>query len=88
MPLTDWAYSLYSWVLMSRDLTPFSDDCLVPQTVKHLLVECPSFGEARSRFLSCKDREGRYVLREIIGKSFNETDLFGFVNEIGLLNQI
>ena len=28
--------------LMSRDPPPFCEDCLVPLTVRHLLVECPS----------------------------------------------
>ena len=75
--------------LMSRDPPPFCDDCLVPQTVKHLLVECPGFGELRNRFLSsCKDREGNYVLEKIIGKNFNEVDLFGFINETGVLHQL
>ena len=62
--------------LMSKDPPPFCDDCLVPQTVKHLLVECPSFGEARSKFLSsCRNREGSYNLEKI---------MVGTVFEIGL----
>ena len=34
--------------LMSGDNQPYCDDCLVPLTVKHLLVECPSMLEFRN----------------------------------------
>lgn len=33
--------------LMSREPQPFCDDCLVPLTVRHFLVECPSLVELR-----------------------------------------
>ena len=75
--------------LMSRDPPPFCEDCLVPQTVRHLLVECPSLTEARHHFLiDCKNAEGDYVLHNIIGKDFNEFSLFGFLIEIGVLEQL
>ena len=55
--------------LMSGDPIPYCEDCLVPLTVKHLLVECPSSGEARYRFFSsCRDREGNFILEKIVGK--------------------
>ncbi|MPC80349.1 hypothetical protein E2C01_074927 [Portunus trituberculatus] len=31
--------------LLTRDPQPYCDDCLVPVTVRHLLVECPSLIE-------------------------------------------
>ena len=34
--------------LMSREVEPYCDDCLVPLTVRHLLVECPSLRELLS----------------------------------------
>ena len=37
--------------LMSGEYQPYCDDCLVPLTVWHLLVECPSLVELRQRFL-------------------------------------
>lgn len=36
--------------LMERAPAPYCMDCLVPQTVIHLLCECPSFGDARRQF--------------------------------------
>ena len=75
--------------LMSGDPPPFCEDCLVLLTVKHLLVECPSLGDVRQRFFSnCRDREGNFILEKIIGKNFNETDLFGFLEEVGILDKI
>ena len=74
---------------MSKDPPPFCDDCLVPQTVRHLLVECPSLTEARNHFLiDCKNTEGDYVLYNVIGKDFNEFSLFVFLIEIGVLEQL
>ncbi|MPC19957.1 hypothetical protein E2C01_012887 [Portunus trituberculatus] len=37
--------------LLTRDPQPYCDDCLVPLTVRHLLVECPSLMDLRHRYL-------------------------------------
>ena len=44
---------------------PFCEDWLVPLTVRHLLVECPSLGDIRHQFLS--QTHGRYILAKILG---------------------
>ena len=36
--------------LISREERPYCEDCLVPLTIKHLLIECPSFNMERSSF--------------------------------------
>ena len=36
--------------LMSKDHQFFFDDCLVPQTVKHFLIECPGLLELRNKY--------------------------------------
>ncbi|MPC77773.1 hypothetical protein E2C01_072239 [Portunus trituberculatus] len=42
--------------LLTRDPQPFCDDCLVPLTVRHLVVEFPSFIDLRHRYLyRCRD---------------------------------
>ena len=54
--------------LMSGDPQPFCDDCLVPITVRHLLVECPSLVELRQRFLfRCRGPDGAYHLNLLLG---------------------
>ena len=49
--------------LMSRGVEPYCDDCLVPLTVQHLLVECPSLRELREQYLAqCRGRDGSFSL--------------------------
>lgn len=36
--------------LMDRSHQPYCEDCIVPLTIKHILVECPSHSEVRIRF--------------------------------------
>ncbi|MPC18306.1 hypothetical protein E2C01_011185 [Portunus trituberculatus] len=44
--------------LLTRDPQPYCDDCLVPLSVRHLLVECPSLIELRHRYLyRCRIRD-------------------------------
>ena len=62
---------------------PFSGDCLVPQTVKHLMVECPSLSDERLLFLNYARIEGGlFNLSKILseGGIFNRTGLFGFLD--------
>ncbi|MPC38280.1 hypothetical protein E2C01_031786 [Portunus trituberculatus] len=51
------------------DRQPYCDDCLVPLTVRHLLVECPSLMDLRHRYL-CRRRSrdnGVYYLSKVLG---------------------
>lgn len=55
--------------LMSRGVQPYCDDCLVPLTVRHLLVECPSLGDLRTRYLSqCRGEGGVFRLSLMLGE--------------------
>ena len=36
--------------LMCRGLQPFYEDCIVPLTVRHLIIECPSLEDEREIF--------------------------------------
>ena len=78
--------------LMSGDPQIYCEDCLVPLTVRHLLVECPSLGELRDQFLSGSQNEnGSYQLDKILGEEgdFNDNSgVFKFMSEAGLLQQI
>ncbi|XP_066970166.1 uncharacterized protein [Macrobrachium rosenbergii] len=52
---------------MSRENPPFCDACIVPLTLRHLLVEYPSLGNLRDRFLSWGwDRDENFILATII----------------------
>ena len=54
--------------LMSGEYQPYCDDCLVPFTVRHLLVECPRLVELRQRFLyRCRGADGGFSLSRVLG---------------------
>ncbi|MPC45396.1 hypothetical protein E2C01_039094 [Portunus trituberculatus] len=55
--------------LLTRDPQPYCDNCLVPLTVRHLLVECPSLIELRHRYLyRCRGRDsGVFYLSKVLG---------------------
>ena len=73
--------------LMDGGVQPYCEDCLVPLTVRHLLVECPSLGNLRHRFLSWGSERGHFILAAILGENCNTEQLYIFVKEAGLLNK-
>ena len=77
--------------LMAGDHQPFCDDCLVPLTVRHLLVEFPSLVDIRRRFLSdALGGDGRYILAKILGEDviYDASGIYGFIVEAGLLQKL
>ena len=77
--------------LMDRGVQPYCDDCLVPLTVRHLLVECPSYGELRARFLSGgQGGVARCTLSSILGEevAYGSSGIFKFIEEANLLNKL
>ena len=76
--------------LMSADPQTFCMDCLVPLTVEHLLVECPSLRDERLRFLYYGKSGGEFKLDRILGSTGNFTlsGLFGFLAECQVLNKL
>ena len=76
--------------LMAAGPQTFCMDCLVPQTVEHLLVECPSLGDERNTFLAYGKTNSGFRLDKILSSDgiFNTKGLFGFLIQCSLLNQI
>ena len=78
--------------LMSRDFQAYCDDCLVPLTVRHLLVECPSLLDLRHRYLyRCRGRSnGVYSLARMLGPACLAPgyDVVGFLQEAGFLSRL
>ena len=78
--------------LMSRDCQPYCEDCLVPLTVRHLLVECPSLLDFRHRYLyRCRDRSsGVFSLSRMLGPAClaRGYDVIGFLQEAGFLSRL
>ncbi|MPC60001.1 hypothetical protein E2C01_054036 [Portunus trituberculatus] len=60
--------------LLTRDPQPYCDDCFVPLTVRHLLVECSSLIELRHRYLyRCRGRDSgrRQMTADVAAPYFN-----------------
>ncbi|MPC52791.1 hypothetical protein E2C01_046669 [Portunus trituberculatus] len=78
--------------LLTRDPQPYCDDCLVPLTVRHLLVECLSFIALRHRYLyRCRGRDsGVYYLSKTLGPACLSPghDVFRYLGEAGLLPKL
>ncbi|MPC91781.1 hypothetical protein E2C01_086839 [Portunus trituberculatus] len=55
---------LFRLEMFSRgDRQPYCEDCLVPLTVRHLLIECPSLMDLRNRYLyRCRGRVSDYMV--------------------------
>ena len=73
--------------LMNNDFQPFCDECLVPLTVKHLLIECPSLVELREQYFN-RDRDGNFSLKSILGENVDVDSLFNFIEKAGFLSEI
>ena len=73
--------------LMEKDYQPYCEDCLVLQTVKRLLVECPSLLELREQYFH-KDKDKNFRLDSILGRDCDEDSLFNFIEKAGFLNKI
>ena len=77
--------------LMSGGVQPYCDDCLVPLSVRHLLVECPSLGELRARYLSrCRGADGFFHLSLVLGELCLSAghEVLRFLEEAGLLRHL
>ena len=74
--------------LMCRGPQPFCEDCIVPLTVRHLIIECPSLEDEREKYFSSfRNSDGSYPLGEILGSDFNEQKLFNFIKDIGIFKK-
>ena len=70
---------------------PYCDDCLVPLTVRHLLIECPSLEDLQKRFFSGEGGEGAsYTLSSVLGEDvvYNHSGVFKYISELGILSEI
>ena len=75
---------------MSADPQTYCMDCLVPLTVFHLLVECPSLGDERELFLAYGKIGVDFKLDKILGcdGDFSLSGLFGFLLRSNVLHKI
>ena len=76
--------------LMSANPQTFCMDCLILQTVEHLLVECPSLRDERDRFLAYGKVANSFKLERILSGEgdFSLRGLFGYLLHCGVLDKI
>jgi len=79
--------------LMTRGPPPYCDDCLVPQSIYHILAECPSLNEGRSRLFPTTvdkppDQQLRIILAEPASAPYNIVPLLQFLDLYNFLDRI
>jgi ribonuclease HI len=80
--------------LMEGAHQPFCEDCLVPQTVKHILAECPSHSRDRALIFPTTSRTDSAevgltkILADRPGSKFDAGPLLRFISAVGLKNKI
>ena len=76
--------------LMNNEYQPFCEDCLVPLTIKHLVVECPSHMELRERhFLDKKERDGTFNLAKTLGEEqCDYASIIEFLKDTNFLDKL
>ena len=71
-----------------RGIPCYCDNCLVPMTVNHFLVECPDYQQERFECFQSHQPSLSSLLSEIEGETFNATRVITYLSRIGLLNKI
>ena len=75
--------------LMCRGPQPFCEDCIVPLTVRHLIIECPSLEDEREKYFSSfRNNDESYSVGKILGCNFSEQKLFNFIKDIGIFKKL
>ena len=73
--------------LMMQNYQPFCSDCIVPLTVRHLFVECPSLLDQREQYFK-RDKDGNFNLGLMLGEDVDEDSVFNFIEATGFASQI
>ena len=79
--------------LMEHGVQPYCLDCLVPLTIKHIIAECPSFIETRSRIYPLtQDMTSEMTMRHMLAdereSNFCLENLMSYLRDIGFYNMI
>ena len=67
--------------LMEGEPAPICTACDTPYTIKHILLDCVDFADARRLFYEC---QGKFNLFKSVAKD----KILGFIPEIGLYHKI
>lgn len=71
--------------MMAQAERPYCEDCTVPLSVRHILLECPSFSLERTRFFP----DPNVTLRKLLVDESNYNgNLYKFLKDINIFNEI
>ena len=72
--------------LMERGPRPYCTDCIVPLTVEHILIECPSLNDDRQRLFGHIPQP--LTLNNLLGEGphFSHDAIFNFCKSIDIMN--
>ena len=74
-------------LMRGEPLPPYCDGCLVPLTVKHILIECPEYIEQRLRNFGVNPNLTT-ILGESANGNFNINAIITFLTNIGVIQDI
>ena len=72
--------------LMEGRQAPYCEDCLVPMTVIHLLIECPSYRDERR--LSFEHQNQPLTIANVLGDRANIPALFDYIQRTNLYGKL
>lgn len=75
--------------LMAQEQRPYCDDCIVPLTVKHILIECPNYHREQQRYF--RNNNIDLQMHSILGDDGPVElggHLYNYMNSIGLFHRI
>ena len=78
--------------LIAQRPQPYCEDCLVPLSIKHVMIECPSY-QAERRLLLCISYDldnAETKLKQVLGnqRDFNVGNIMGFLRRTELYSKI
>ena len=74
-------------LMRGEPLPPYCDNCVIPVTIKHILVECPDHNDVRSRMFGVNASLGS-ILSDQPNRSLDINKIITFLSTIGVLNEI
>ena len=78
--------------LMERGTAPFCHDCIVPLTVLHIIAECPSWLEQRTRhFPNTSGMSYNEIMNHVLSENdgkYNIAPLISYLNDLSIMNEL
>ena len=75
--------------LLRGEQRPLCNECIVPLTVRHVLLECPEYGAARRRYFGTDGWQRQLDIGDVLADSQSAVvRVFSYIQDCGLLKDI